>query len=59
MSHDSTIPSRLDPMQTMPAPLVAATPRSGRKTAQAGIGRMVLIVALALFLTAIAARFLA
>ncbi len=46
-------------MQTMPAPLVPVTPKVGRQAAQAGTGRVMLIVAVALILLVVAARFLA
>ena len=51
MSHDSTIPSRLDPMQTVPAPLgVDARPRRA-SVADGGIARWsaLLVAVVALF----------
>lgn len=46
-------------MQTMPAPLVPATPKVGRQAAQAGIGRVMVIVVVALILLVVANRVLA
>lgn len=54
MSQDSTIPSRLDPMQTMPAPLAGDSPRPARSSGPDGLGRWIAGGAVVLLLLAAA-----
>lgn len=58
MNNDSTIPSRLDPMQTVPAPLSGMTPLSSQRDDDVGspVARL-LVAGVALAALAAAIRY--